>query len=403
MISDIKIIKWYPILIVLMMSSGIIRNLHIGKLYEMFSYTIYFFLALMCLIYFFRHFKEIKRSNPYVTFMYCLIIGYVIVGFIKQTFIEPSPMYPWERFSIVCGCLCFGSLFIFMRDEVRMNVLHYYWRWLPLIFVGSFFTATNELIQPMYFALFCLCFHRFLPPKRRIFCYFILLMVLVFSMYQRMDIITVLIPLSIVFLYNTIQTLNIRKLNFVYNLLFIIPLVFFYLAYSDSFNVLDMESYMGEVHDEKAGDMTADTRTFLYEEAGISAVKNGYTLWGRTPYYGYDSDFVFIISEGRQVQRYSEVGIVNLFTIYGLIGTILFIYFYYKEGRKGLYANNAFIKCLAIWLCVFWVQSWIGNIYHSYDSYYAVMYLVVAMLNDRRLRNMNENEITGYMKHLMHI
>lgn len=401
MISDKKIIKWYPILIILMMSAGIVRNLQVGKLYEMYSYLVYFFLALMSLIYFFRHFKQIKRSYPWLTFAYNIIIVYVIIGFFYQFFIEPSPLYPWERFSIVCGCLFFGSIFIFMTEQVIVNVFHYYWRWLLLIFIGSFLTASNELIQPMYFVIFGLCFHRFLPNNRKIASYIILLFVLLFSMYQRIDFIVVLVPFVIVLLYNTIKILNLKRLKMVYCLLFLVPVFFFYLAYSGRFNVLDMESYMGEIHDTKAGDMTVDTRTFLYTESAASAIKNNYVLWGRTPYYGYDSDFVAYNSDGRQVQRFSEVGIVNQFTMYGLIGVVMFLFFYFFEGQKGLNAKNAFIKCLAVWLCLFWVQSWISNIYYFPNPYYAVMYMVVGLINNRKLREMNETEITNYMKRLM--
>ena len=408
MLSDCKILKHIPVLIILLMTTRIVNAMHLGgKLFEMYIYSIYFVLDVYCLTYYFRHYRTIRTEYRLMSWIYNIMLAYLVFGLIKLMYGEPSGIWPWQRFVAASCCIFFGVIFILLNEECRRSVFRLYWKWLPVIFLGTFIFNANEMVYPMAFVIFCLCFHRFMPKRKRYASYFILIMVFYFSMYQRIDYITVLIPLSLIFLYNVVRSIRIKKLNFIFGALFLIPFFLLYLGFTGKFNVLNMESYMGEYESSKAGKVTDDTRTFLYEEAYTSSIANGYVCFGRTPYYGYDSYFASMregnsyTASGAYAQRISEVGIINIYTMFGVFGVILFILFYWNEGHKGLASQNAFLKCLSIWVVFFWCESWISHIWGIPSSNYFILYLVIAMINDKRLRSMNEREITVYMKGLM--
>lgn len=408
MLSDCKISKHIPVLIILLMTTRIVNAMHLGgKLFEMYIYSLYFVLDIYCLTYYFRHYRAIRTEYRLMSWIYNIMLVYLVLGFLKLMFGEPSGIWPWQRFVAASCCIFFGIIFILLNEKCRRDVFRLYWKWLPVIFLGTFIFNANEMVYPMAFLIFCLCFHRFMPKNKRYTSYFILAMVLIFSMYQRIDYITVLIPLSLIFLYNVVRSMRIKRLNLFFSILFLTPFFLLYLGFTNKFNILNMESYMGKYESSKAGKVTDDTRTFLYEEAYTSAISNGYVYFGRTPYYGYDSYFASMrngnsyTASGAYAQRISEVGIINIYTMFGVFGVVLFALFYWYEGHKGLVSQNAFLKCLAIWVVFFWIESWISHLWGIPSSNYFILYLVIAMINDKHLRNMNEKQITVYMKRLM--
>jgi len=188
------------------------------------------------------------------------------------------------------------------------------------------------------------------------------------------------------------------------------PLFFLSTYYITGFNILDFKSYYtDEAISKTAGDMTEDTRSFLYEEAVLSSVKHNYFAFGRTPFYGYDSIWALKrdkqtgseqgIIIGNSLQRVSEVFIVNIYTWCGILGCLLFHLLYYTIGFKTIKnSQNYLLKVFALYIGLFWLVSWIAHQMFNPSMDYICLYIIVAMCINPFYQNMDNQQIIKTLK-----
>lgn len=111
---------------------------------------------------------------------------------------------------------------------------------------------------------------------------------------------------------------------------FLCPLVLLVLAVTGSFNVFDIGESTGasdvEIQNSTDGvdNLGADTRSFIYVEEFLSAVNHGYLIQGRSVARGYESPFFGADDPSNRGEREdSEVGILNTFNYFGIVGVIV--------------------------------------------------------------------------------
>lgn len=181
----------------------------------------------------------------------------------------------------------------------------------------------------------------------------------------------------------------------------LLPLLLFSLQFYGIFNIFQMDEFIsgnytaqkvikGEINEES---LTADSRTFLYEEVIKSAINNDYVIMGRTPARGNDSErFGAFLGEELETGRYerhsNEVSIQNIFTWIGLVGVILYFIIFFKSSYLAIVkSNNHFIKILGLYVSFRWTYAWVEDA-NRVDITNIILWIMIAMCFSRSFREM---------------
>ncbi|WP_298487923.1 hypothetical protein [uncultured Maribacter sp.] len=149
-------------------------------------------------------------------------------------------------------------------------------------------------------------------------------------------------------------------------------------------------------------DLTADTRTFLYVEEILSAIKYDYVIFGRTPARGYESP-----TFGREIDKdlkrnkmerfSSEVSILNIFNWTGLIGVVLYFLIFVRASYLALKkSNNWALKCLGIYVAFRWMYAWVED-YSSFDLSFLFLFLAISICYSKAFRDMTDSEFKYWL------
>jgi hypothetical protein len=208
------------------------------------------------------------------------------------------------------------------------------------------------------------------------------------------------VPFLLIAIFYGQQLISKGILNTARLALIIAPIIFFVLGTTGTFNVFNMDQYMeggtitfknkdGSINE---GNLTDDTRTFIYREVLQTAQKYDSWLIGRSMAKGYESPFF----EDRLVADYrlrSETAIPNIFTYSGLIGVLLYAIVFYRASFLAVRrSNNIYSKMLGIFIAVIWCYSWVG-----YATFFRMPYLLnwmmIGMCFSRSFRAMTDSEV----------
>lgn len=402
------LVKFFPQLVILMALSPVVKAFAVGKIPQMYDYIVYISIALTAVWYYWANYKKIDRENKLLSFLYKILIIYVIVGNIK-TFFIPSGLFTFFKLNICTAFLSFGSIFLF-RYEPQMirDVVKLWWKVIPIIFCLTYWKIEiSQYIVILYFCLLFLVFLPFFSKARKILIIAFLLFVVFNGIQQRIDFLNIILPLLLYSFVKIGQKWSRNVYKYLYHVLMLLPIFFLLCFFTKGFNVLDMNSYIHEnIESKSAGNMTEDTRSFLYEEAYESALVNHYLWFGRTPCYGYDSYWVAdregeSLTVGKTAQRASEVFIVNMLTWTGLLGCISFFLLYYVIGLKTLSsARNNLLSILSLYIAMFWIISWISHNMFTPSLDFMILYIVIAICINRQCQKMNNEQMCVVLKRL---
>lgn len=191
-----------------------------------------------------------------------------------------------------------------------------------------------------------------------------------------------------------------------------LPIALFMSAVYLNFNIFEFDKYLdfdytfqshtgeGDTKDESILD---DTRTFIYQEATLSSIKNDYWLIGRSLGRGYDSDFFGeligeMIGKAKAERVSCEVAIVDVFTHTGLIGVIIYTYMFcvgvFRAITRG---KNKYIKVCAVCVSVMYFMSWIENA-QTFNYLNIVIFTMLAICYSQAFQSMNNNEFESFLK-----
>lgn len=402
------LLKYFPIFIILIILSEVVSKVLPGKLPQAYNYIIYILMGVTCLLYYCKNYRRIHHENKIISWIYIYIIAYMIIGLIKQCFI-PSGIFPFFRLSIAMALLTTGSIFIFRYENYLIaKTFHLWWKYIPIIFILTFWKLEpSQYILFLSFSLFFFFLFPLLKIKQRIIITIAMLFIIIGGMEQRLDYINITIAFLLL-----IITICIKKLSRVFFIrifqgLMLIPVLFVTLFWVSGFNILKLDQFIDDKI-QLAGQLNDDTRSFLYEEAWLSGIRHNTLIQGRTPFYGYDSQFAetregdALLKKGQKAQRVSEVFIVNTLTWFGLIGIIIFFLFYYTIGIKSLTKiQNPYIAIFSTYIGFFWVENWIGNILLAPKGSFILLYMMMGMCHNPKLKKMNPTEMKKYLQLLL--
>lgn len=375
------------------------------------------------------------------TFIWWSIYAFILVIVYKSKFkvydIQNRSSFNFIKLYLLWNIICVARGFFVAED---------YWEWKHLISTAMVlllpliaFTATNtfynqkiinswiKIVLPTFILIalfidygaygrylipisFVLIFFPMLNTNWKIISLLIGIFVITIDLGARSNVIKFLVPFLIGLIYYFRSSLTYRILVFIRVLFLFSPFILLYLGITNTFNVFKMNDYIkGEYRIESHaewegdGDLTVDTRTFIYQEVIFSALKYNYSLFGRTPARGNESpSFGWQIDKelkrNKNERFTNEVGIANIFTWTGLLGVFFNFLIFVKASYLGLKKSNSWaIKLLAIYVSFRWFYSWVED-FSRFDLSTVFLWICIGMCLSKSFRRLNDFEFRNWIR-----
>lgn len=293
----------------------------------------------------------------------------------------------------------------FVQNIMRVYLKHS----LPLfVLVVLFLTpgAYGFYLIPISLILF---FLKFIDIKWKVLFISLSIFVLLADLDARSNVIKFAAPLLLVISIPLVRNIKLNILNAVRRVLLISPYVLFFLAISSTFNIFKLDEYIeGDYKEIRANskgelvetNLTADTRTALYEEVLSTASKYNTWITGRSPARGNETELFSSLSEvtGRNERLSNEVAILNIFSWTGVVGVFIYFMIFCKASYLSLIkSNNVYSKIIALFLAFRWVYAWVEDINNFSLNYYFV-WLLIGFCYSNSFRMMTDQDIKYWVK-----
>lgn len=362
--------------------------------------------------------------STYISLL-CILVGiFFMIRLVRQQEYEPIDyrnlllsLIAWNILAIGRGVISASSYwdwkFLLFTNMPTLLVplsallgsnIHSIGRLLRFIFPSFFILAFLTLLPigvhliaylwtPLYFLILCL---PYMTRKQKIIV--LILIAVVFAAYfeGRSSTIRICVALVIAFSYKFVINYT-RFFVAVHKVLFVLPIVFFILGVTGSFNIFNMQSYIDRevVVEGVAGNtenMLADTRTFIYRETLTSMDKHDSFLFGEGGCGKYES--LAFRNDLIGAYRYaSEVGVLNTLLYTGIIGVLLYALVFYKASRLAIcQSNNLLVKLIGLFVIFRWNYFFVEE-FTSFNTNFFFLWLMIGMFLSPTFRNMSDEEI----------
>lgn len=361
------------------------------------------------ILYNFYKFREIKEK------FLSLFLVYVVLSFLYGLYMAENY---WHYKYLVRNFMIYlmpMSIYVFVYPSRVQSVLRVWFNnaLILLICISPFIysDAWGNYLTP--FCLFALFYH-LLPQKWRYLT--ILAFIVTFTLGWASRSCTIRFSaafiIGVLFIWKNSRNVLLENIKKIYVVLSLIPFVFFILAITNVFNILNIDEEFGlsqkyeifQSDKEANGSALYDTRTLLYTEVLNSALQNNYIIQGHSLARGYDSIiFGDAVNEamGNQLRGERpacETCILNVFTYMGVIGVILYMLVFYKSTFLAIYkSNNDYIKVIALYVLFRWIYSWIEEL-AFFNITYLMLWIMVAMCFSPYFRMMTNDEFKEWFK-----
>lgn len=358
--------------------------------------------------YFIYNRQILFKEKRIPTILYLSIVIYFLATIIKVFFIKPAEQDFLRQTQYIFGAMITVSSIMWLEDEyvlkkTNSTVLKMFYVYLFVILILFHFSGGVFLPYFFYIPLFFA-----LPQKRKLLPLFLCVVAFVFPG-QRMILLRIVITI-VLFLLMKYSLLDKKKIvNFLAAILMILPFIFFILALKTNYNIFESNSKTMEIISYGEENMSADTRTLLYQESIDSSIRNRYELFGRTFGYGYDSQWqvgrnnIFRNKYASEefAQRNAEVFILNIYTWMGLFGVILFYILFSRAVYLAINSsNNKFIRYVGILVAIEWVYCWVENSMIVVNYTQISIWMLIAMCYSSHWRNLSNSEFENRLKYI---
>ncbi|MDR6336999.1 hypothetical protein HNQ91_000021 [Filimonas zeae] len=213
----------------------------------------------------------------------------------------------------------------------------------------------------------------------------------------RANIMRVFISFILIGVYYFKNFIGKAILRFICLVFFVVPLVFLALGFTGQFNIFKLMGDDEQVANlsENEANLTADTRTLLYEEVYRSMDKHQSLIWGEGAASKYESSTFDYLNDGRG--RYgAEVGFLNTLLSSGIVGVGLYFMVLFVACYYGInHSKNFLCKMLSVFLAGRWVVFFAEDI-TKYDMNYYFLWLAVGLCFSNRFRKISDREIRAF-------
>ena len=356
------------------------------------------------------YFNADVESDIVVVKYYMIWIG---LEFIRAAFI--ANIY-WEWKFLVNNFLTFaltiliyfGTNKIFIQNLFAFWVKYIIWIFLPFLLI--FFSYTyGVIILPITFLML---FISAIPAKRKMIL-LLFIAVFVFTAFdERTNVIKCVVAIFLGYnIYHFRYIIPQRVLRGAHRLMIIAPVVLFILAVTGVFNVFKIDEYIvGDYSVEKRNEngdleekkLTFDSRSLLYLEVLQSTYRYNSWILGRSPALGNDSQ-AFGAESLRLYGRSerlggNEVGVLDIFNWFGLIGLLLYIMVFYNAGNLAINkSKNIYCKIVGLYVAFLWIWSWVWE-KPMFREYYALDLLMIGLCFSKSFRVMSNDEVKFWVR-----
>lgn len=350
---------------------------------------IYFIVKLVCQ----QEYERIDYRNLLLT----LIAWNVLT--VARGVINANTYWDWKffLFSNMPALLVPLSALLGRNIHSIGRLLHFIF---PSFFIITFLTllpiAVHQIAYlwtPLYFLILCL---PYMTRKQKITVFILIAAVFAAYFEGRSNTIRICVALVIAFSYRFI--INYTRFFFaLHKVLFVLPIVFFILGVTGSFNIFNMQSYIDRevVVEGAAGateNMLADTRTFLYQETLTSMNKHNSFLFGEGGCGKYES--LAFKNDLIGAYRYgSEVGFLNTLLYSGIIGVLLYAFVFYKASRLAIcQSNNVLAKLIGLFVIFRWDYFFVEE-FTKFNTNFFFLWLMIGMCLSPTFRAMTDEDL----------
>lgn len=301
--------------------------------------------------------------------------------------------------------------YVFANSLFLSNILNFWFKWgtgliiIFLVFAGLEIENFQWCIAPF------LLIGIFIPIVPRfwkvVFSVVLLLSLLTYDARSQMIKAIITIILALLLYFDQISSKNIFR--FLFFPLIMTPVLLLLLGISGVFNIFEIDGYLQQktitTIEKKNEYLSADTRTFIYDETITSAIKNDYVIWGRSLSRGNDSEWFgdtmnAVYKNGLKERNSNEVALTSMFTWTGLIGLIAYSLLFIISSYYAIFkARNKFLPYIGIYVLLYWVYSWVENMI-LFNLTNLVIWFAIGMCISTDFRSMSNLEFKGWVKSL---
>ncbi|HEY4111798.1 hypothetical protein [Puia sp.] len=189
----------------------------------------------------------------------------------------------------------------------------------------------------------------------------------------------------------------------VHAVLFLAPIVLFYLGITGSYNIFAQAeksgSYTVKAQKGDLGEvnLTGDTRTFLYEEVLSTLYTNGSVMAGEGATGTYTTEY-FETADDTGRRYGSEVGVLNLALYSGTIGVLIYLGVLFSCSWYAIYRSNNFLcKMLGLVLAVRWLLFFVEE-FTNFDLNTFFLWLIMGLVANSNFRSMGNAEVRAFFR-----
>lgn len=349
-----------------------------------------------------------KKSTKYITIELFMI--WTLISLIRGALIAENY---WEWKQLISGILSLSipiCVYAFDKPIVTGTTLKFWFKYALLFFIICLPQIATGAYHFYLGPIFLIgCFIPIVPNKWKFILTTLLIIMLLINQDARSQVIKSAIVLVIaICIYTSKFFFSNLILKIIHWACYIIPIILLILGVSGRFNIFQdfptLESKtIGVRNRENINDqLSADTRTFIYVEVIESALKHNYTIWGRTPARGNDSESfgtynAEVLKTGKYERHKNELCHLNIFTWLGLIGVILYSLIYIRGSYLAIYkSNNIYIKFLGCFIAFRWAYGWIEDM-NNFDIMNIALWMIIAMGQSQTFRMMNNKEFKKWI------
>jgi hypothetical protein len=355
-----------------------------------------------------KHFDKEDILNIRGIYIYLL---WNIICIVRGTFVAEN-YWEWKNlFGTSMVLLLPLSIYAFTNRFVVQKTIYIYLKYaLPGFFFFYFtFTAGDAIGRYLVPISFLVLFLPILDTKWRIIVLSFTAFVIFGDATARSNVIKFGVPVSLSLLFFLKKKTNTIIFEAIRLLFILLPMVLFVLGFTGLFNVFKMDDYIsGDYHSKAISNgeeesLTSDTRTFLYEEVILSAIKYDYILFGRTPARGNESPYfgeysMEVLHTGKMERFSNEVSILNIFTWTGIFGVVLYFYVFYRASYLAVNrSNNIFIKVIGVCVAFRWLYAWVED-FSQFDLSYIFLWLMISMCYSKNFRLMDDLQMRLWIR-----
>ena len=364
-----------------------------------------------------------KYFNPHNKSDYKIINFYflwMIIGVVRGMFVADG-YWEWKQWASASTALALPVfVYVFAYPSVLQKVIRKWIKYALTLFFIFFYWVLSPDGYHFYLGpvLFLSCFLPILNRKWQLIFIALLVLMLFADLGARSQVIkaavAILISSAYIISRYLSRYLSIKILKITHWALYILPVVLLTLAITGVFNPFEaLNKNSGKYVEKKVengqlveDDLSADTRSAIYEEVIKSAVKNDYILWGRTPARGNDSQtFGSLMAEdlktGKFERHKNEVSFPNIFTWLGIVGMLLYCFIFLKASYLAVFKSRSiFMKLLGIFIAFHFCYGWVEDI-NNFDIMNISLWMVIAMAFSERFRAMSADNFKAWVNSLL--